>query len=89
MFSTNMSEKETGIVKIDDLRGEAFKVILNFIYSGAMDSSWAEYCEEVVYGAEKVKYYKKYYFTVNFQFVNLIDVFYFCVVQSTLAQIVL
>lgn len=48
-----MVESHTGEMKIEDLTLKSLKVVLKFIYTGALDDDWKNIPEEIVHCADK------------------------------------
>lgn len=55
MLKADMSEKQTGVVSIDDIQSPAFSILMKFMYSGEVDESWYSCGDEVIYAADKVR----------------------------------
>ncbi|OXA43267.1 Protein roadkill [Folsomia candida] len=54
MFSTQMSEKEAGMVEMSDIGSQALNVFLRFCYTGEIEDNWGEFYAELIYAADKV-----------------------------------
>lgn len=55
MFQGGTAEHITGLVKINDLSGQALKVLIRFMHAGVLSEEWAQehVVAEIVYGAHK------------------------------------
>ena len=53
MLDSEMKERASGTMKIEDLSPKCVKILLKWIYTGVLDEDWKKFPEEMVRAADK------------------------------------